>query len=101
MQRYEKYSDIIITSQKKRRYATMYYPTPDRKSTDIYIITKKNDRMDLLADKYYGDPRKWVIIAKANRLHNGTIRVPVGIRLWIPYPYGVGQMDADFNNKQF
>lgn len=101
MQRYESYADIIKVSQGKRRYSTMYYPTPDRKTTDIYIITRKNDRLDLIANFYYGDPRKWVLIAKANRLHAGTIRVPTGIRLWIPFPYNSGEIFDLFTNKQF
>jgi nucleoid-associated protein YgaU len=40
--------------------------------------------LDLLSFQYYGDARYWVLIAKANKLHNATIRVPVGIRLRIP-----------------
>ena len=101
MQRYEKYAEFIKATQGKRRYSTMYYPRPERKSTDIFIITRKNDRLDLIANEYYGDPRKWVILAKANKLHNGTIRVPAGTRLWIPFPYNSGEIDEDFENKQF
>ena len=100
MQRYEKYSEIITTStRRKRRYSTMYYPTPERKTTDIFIITKRNDRLDLLANEYYNDPRKWVLLAKANRLHD--LIVPAGIQLWIPYPYNAENIDVDFTNKQF
>jgi len=99
MQRYEKYAEIITTSEKKRRYGTLYYPIPERKSSDLYIITKGNDRLDLLANQYYDDPRKWVILAKANRLYD--LIVPPGIQLWIPYPYNPIEIDTKFTDKQF
>lgn len=101
MQRYEEFSEEIIASQNKRRYATLYYPVPEKRSSDVYIITNKMDRLDLLADKYYNDPRLWVIIAKANTLHAGTIRVPTGVRLRIPYPLSYTDIEEMFINKQF
>jgi hypothetical protein len=101
MQRYEKFADKIITTQKKRRYSTLYYPTIPEKSTDIFIVTKNMDRLDLLAHKYYGDARWWVIIAKANKLYNGTVRVTPGIRLRIPYPLTIVDVNDIFNENQF
>jgi nucleoid-associated protein YgaU len=84
MQRYEEFTQIIPSQQGKRRFSTLYYPKVEKKSSDTYIITKSSDRFDLLAFQYYGDTRYWVLLAKVNRLHNATIRVPVGIRLRIP-----------------
>ena len=101
MQRYEKFSEVIKDRNGRRRYATMYYPVPDRKSTDIYIIAKYNDRLDLMASEYYGDPRKWVLLAKANKFHAGTIRVQPGRRIWIPFPLSDSDISEQFNNKQF
>ena len=101
MQRYEKFAKVIKVSQGKRRYSTMYYPTPRRKDTDIYIIARKNDRLDLIADQYYGDPRLWIMLAKVNRLHAGTIRVPPNFRLRIPFPLGNSDIYDLFINKQF
>lgn len=101
MQRYEQFAEIIQASQRKRRYSTLYYPRFERKTSDIYIITKLSDRMDLLAYQYYGDPRYWPIIAKANNLHNATIKPPVGIRLRIPYPLDNQEIEARFNEAQF
>jgi nucleoid-associated protein YgaU len=102
MQRYEKYANIIKTeTQRKRRYSTMYYPSIERKTSDIYIITRNNDRLDLLANNYYGDPRLWVILAKANKLHAGTLRIPAGSRLRIPYPLDRGDVFKQFTDKQF
>lgn len=84
MQRYEEFTDIIPTAEGKRRYSSLYYPKVPRKASDNWIITKASDRLELLAFEYYGDTRYWVIIAKANKLFNATIRIPVGIRLRIP-----------------
>lgn len=101
MQRYEEFAEIIKTEDGKRRYASLYYPRFQLKSTDIYLISKKNDRLDLLAYRYYGDSRFWIIIAKANKLHNATLRVPVGIRLRIPYPLPIDELSELFNEAQF
>jgi len=101
MQRYEEFTDVITATQKKRRYSTLYYPNIERKTSDIFIVTKLSDRLDLIATDQYGDPRYWVIIAKANLLHAGTIRVPPGIRLRIPFPLDPGDATREFSRKQF
>ena len=101
MQRYEQFAEIIKVSQGKRRYSTMYYPKLERKTSDIYLIAKSSDRLDLLAYQYYGDVRYWVIIAKANNLHNATLRPPVGIRIRIPYPLNSGDIESLFIDAQF
>lgn len=84
MQRYDEFSKIILNNEGKRRFSSLYYPKIPKKTSDTYIITKSSDRMDLLSFQYYGDTRYWVIIAKANKLNNATLRVPTGIRIRIP-----------------
>ena len=101
MQRYEEFAEIITASQRKRRYSTIYYPRFDRRASDIFIICKKTDRLDLIANQYYGDSRYWVILAKANKLHSPTLRTPVGFRLRIPYPLTSGDIESLFKDKQF
>lgn len=101
MQRYEEFTEKIVANKGRRRYATMYYPTFERRSSDIYIITKRSDRLDNLANQYYGDPRYWVILAKANKLHAGTIHPPLGFRLRIPYPLNSGEIEDKFREAQF
>lgn len=100
MQRYEKYANVIKESNGKRRYSTMYYPDIERKTSDIYITTTNVDRLDLLAQRYYGDPRNWIIIAKANRLFNGSLRIPAGLRLRIPNPLSASDLSSAFTDKQ-
>lgn len=100
MQRYEEFTEKDIFSQNKRRYSTLFYPKFERKTSDIYLITKVSDRLDLLANQYYGDSRYWVIIAKANNLHNSTLRVPIGMRLRIPYPLNNSDIQEMFAERQ-
>jgi len=101
MQRYEEFVDKITANNGKRRYETLYYPKFEKRSSDIYIITKRSDRLDNLANQYYGDPRYWVILAKSNKLHAGTIHPPLGIRLRIPYPLNSGDIEGLFREAQF
>tara|TARA_R110000868_G_scaffold320909_9_gene581946 strand:+ start:673 stop:978 length:306 start_codon:yes stop_codon:yes gene_type:complete len=101
MQRYEEFTEIITANKGKRRYETLYYPTFEKRSSDIYIITKRLDRLDNIANQYYGDPRFWVILAKANKLHAGSINPPVGVRLRIPYPLNTSQIEERFKNAQY
>lgn len=41
------------------------------------------ETLDRLAGRYYGDPTKWRLIARANNIHN-PLAVPVGTMLVIP-----------------
>lgn len=100
MQRYTLYSEILKTADNKRRYATLYYPELSPKQSDIYVITKKFDRLDLLAAKYYGDPRFWVILAKVNQLHQASLFMPAGMRLRIPASVDYNLLGTEFKNKQ-
>ena len=96
MQRYEEFTDVINIAGGSRRYGTLYYSNIDYHSTDIYIITKKSDRLDLLANKYYGDVRKWIFIAKANNIFSPTLRIEPGIKLRIPSPENTIQLNNFF-----
>ncbi len=87
-QRYEEISEIIKHpyGKKKRRYSTIYYPDVELNTSDIYIISKKLDRLDLLSFNYYGDARFWWILQRVNNLPGGTLMVPPGFRIRIPMP---------------
>jgi len=100
MQRYKQYAGDIIDKISLHRYSTMYYPRFEMKDTDIFIITKSHHRMDLLANEYYGDPRYWILIARANNLSAPTIKPPVGIQLRIPYPLDRFEIEDIFTEMQ-
>jgi hypothetical protein len=60
------------------------YPKISATNDDIYIISGQGDRLDLLAQKYYNDPRMWWIIATANNLNDASLAVEPGRQLRIP-----------------
>ena len=68
------------------RYGTTRYPDFPLQESDKYIISREGDRLDLLANQFYGDPRYWWILATVNNLGKGTLIVPPSIQLRIPFP---------------
>ena len=47
-------------------------------------MSQVQDRLDLLANKFYGTPRLWWIIAQANNIGDGTFTIKAGTKLRIP-----------------
>ena len=68
----------------KRVLKTSIPKTIPKKDDDIYVITQETDRLDLLANEYYGDSRVWWIIAQANNINGVNIGLDAGIQLRIP-----------------
>ena len=54
------------------------------KNEDIYVASQTGDRLDLLANQYYGSPAYWWIIANANNIHDGKLGLKDGTILRIP-----------------
>jgi hypothetical protein len=101
MQRYSQFTEILHTDEGKRRYSTLYYPKFEKKTSDIYIVCNAADRLDLISFNYYGDARYWVVLARANKLNNATLKPPIGFKLRIPYPLNTGDVDQIFRDTQF
>ena len=49
--------------------------------------SQTGDRLDLLANQYYGSPTYWWIIANANNIHDGKLGLKDGTILRIPKDY--------------
>ena len=60
------------------------YPPIPRSANDTYVRTTPGDRLDLLANKYYGSVGYWWIIAEANGIGKGTMTIPPNQQLRIP-----------------
>jgi nucleoid-associated protein YgaU len=75
-----------FTKKEQDRLKTTKYPAYEKRSSDRYIFSRDQDRLDLLANEFYKDPRYWWVIAEANQLGKGTLDVPAGIQLRIPFP---------------
>jgi hypothetical protein len=56
-------SDVV---QGVRFYSTVKYPEIPLSADDIYVLTNEGDRLDLLAQQYYGDVNLYWIISVAN-----------------------------------
>jgi hypothetical protein len=69
---------------KIKHFESTIYPKVNATNDDIYIIASQGDRLDLLANQYYGDPKMWWIIATANNLNDATLAVESGRQLRIP-----------------
>ncbi len=74
---------LIQTNSEKLRQQTTILPNVVGVS-DTYIQTITIERLDTLADRFYGDATLWWVIAAANGIGKGTLRVPRGIKLRIP-----------------
>ena len=71
---------------KNNKFKSPTWPTFERKSTDLYVFSREGDRLDLLSQEFYGDPRYWWVIADANHIGKGTFAVQPGLQLRIPKP---------------
>ena len=58
-----------------RVYTTTFYPKIPLQDSDKYIAVTRGQRLDTLADQYYGDTTLWWIISKANNLPGAEIQL--------------------------
>lgn len=65
-------------------YVNNIYPDIPLVEGDIYVIVTSGDRLDLMANDYYGDVSFWWIIASANNLPGDSIYPPIGAQIRIP-----------------
>ena len=84
MNRYKSTQIISGSNSTIKRLETTTYPEFERREDDIYIISRKLERLDLLADRYYDDSRFWWVIARANNLGKGSLSIPAGKQIRIP-----------------
>jgi hypothetical protein len=84
MSRYT-YAETLLQKETKRRYLeSVIYPKIPLSDEDIYVITNSTDRLDLLANQYYGNTMYWWVIAVANNINDGTLYIEEGRQLRIP-----------------
>lgn len=79
------YAETLVQKETKRRYLeSVIYPKIPFSDEDTYLITSSTDRLDLLANQYYGDSVYWWVIAVANNINDGTLYLEEGRQLRIP-----------------
>tara|TARA_R100000234_G_scaffold3253_1_gene2661 strand:- start:9388 stop:9690 length:303 start_codon:yes stop_codon:yes gene_type:complete len=74
----------IALKNGKKALKTTINPSIPVDVSDILIISKYGDRLDLLANQYYGLDSYWWIIAEANGLGKGSLHIPPGMQIRIP-----------------
>lgn len=91
----ERYANTNIVSNAKkiesdgnvkyvRRLQTIFYPTFENIEY-TQILSQEGDRLDILAKEYYNDESLWFVIAKTNNLGKGSLNVPPGLIIKIPF----------------
>ena len=65
-------------------YNSQLLPYIEPSDSDILIVTEEEDRLDLLANQFYGDSELWWVIATYNNLTDIDIKLEPGLQLRIP-----------------
>lgn len=69
-------------------YVQQLYPSVALANNDYYIEVSYNDRLDLIAQDFYGDSKLWWVVAMANDLPGDSLFPPVGFQLRVPANIG-------------
>lgn len=65
-------------------YDSLLLPYIEPTDSDILIVTEEEDRLDLLANQFYGDSQLWWVIATYNNLTDIDTKLEPGLQLRIP-----------------
>lgn len=76
--------DSTGNEKKVSRLSTIFYPDFSN-NQDVYIVSHMGDRLDNLAYDYYGDTSYWYVIGIVNNLGRGSLTIPPGMVIRIPY----------------
>ena len=98
-----KKTKVKVDSQtKKPYYVNEIYPLIPASDSDIHITTRNGDRLDLLAEEFYGDSSLYWVIATANpeTTRNDSFFVTPGIQLRIPVDLNSVAIDYNKINKR-
>jgi len=93
-------SRVITDSSETRKLTSIIIPTPPQSADDLFIQITSPDRLDKLAVTFYGTPTLWYVIAAANGLGKGTIRVPKNTMLRIPSISDIQTLINNTNNSR-
>jgi phage tail protein X len=84
MRRYHSTEIIKDSKSNDQVYKITYMPEIPKSASDRYIISREGDRLDLLANQFYKEPRMWVVLAIANNLGKGSFAIPPGKQIRLP-----------------
>ena len=80
-------SETRKTNDGRTVFRSKIYPNIPLRNDDVYVATESGDRLDTLAQQFYGDSTLWWIIASANNIHDAVFGFEDGTVLRIPQNY--------------
>ena len=85
-----RYKNTPIRKDKNgvRYYRPTIVPNIPITDGDQFVFPFDGDRLDSLAQRYYGDSNLWWIIAKANEGFKGNIKLKIGQKMIVPMHVG-------------
>ena len=83
MSRYNRTRISVNDGENPKHYKTAIYQEIPESNDDIYVITQEGDRLDTIAQQFYGNPHLWWFIARTNKINE--MNVEVGRRLRISF----------------
>ena len=81
------------------KYNTTIYAKVPELDTDLHFISQAGDRLDNLAQQFYGSPHLWWFIARVNNIK--TMNLPPGISLRIPSTTKLATAVMDKSNESY
>ena len=105
----KRYANIGITSNQNENLSTIgvsyrkpnFYPEIPLSSDDIQVITNFGDRLDLMANQFYGDSTLYWIIAASNpdEVNFGSLFLTEGSQIRIPTDINEILRSYEFRNE--
>lgn len=93
-------SQTLKRVAEQRRISTVIVPVIPLSKQDIYIKTTTPERLDKLANQFYGDATLWWIIAVSNGLGKGSLYVPENTTIRIPPSANIQQIIKQANQER-
>jgi hypothetical protein len=88
------------TTDGKRYLESLIIPVVPVTAADTYIVITSTERLDKLAQSFYGDSSMWWVIATANGIGKGSIVVPPETRLRIPNAARIQEIINNVNSTR-
>ncbi len=93
-------SQTLKRVAEQRRISTVIVPVIPLSDQDTHIKTTTPDRLDKLANTFYGDATLWWIIAVSNGLGKGSLHVPPNTTIRIPPSANIQQIIKQANQER-
>lgn len=87
MSKYKTVVTVDTTDSGKSYYTSGILQGYTPIETDFSYTAKVGDRWDFISNLYYGSPKYWYVLARANNGLNGSLFITPGARIIIPQDF--------------